>query len=154
MSQSATLYRVSQAIFRQLEQSIKEGPFDIDSAKSYTIFQGSFMGLEFILSKGQDASTAKLVSEIFNPSQSFGGEEFKSLASEDRFDFYESGKLIPYLDIATISKLDEFLGKVSETGIDMNYDSKELNNNGIYPEVWHDDNAPNTHIINGISWKI
>jgi hypothetical protein len=143
MSQSATLYRVSQDSFKHLEKSIKEQRFDIDSAKSYVIFQGAFTGLEFILSKGQDASVTKLVSEIFSPSQSLGKEEFESIAPEDRFDFYESGKLIPYLDGVTISKLDQFLDTVSDNDIHIHYDSKELNNNGISPGVWHDDNAPN-----------
>jgi hypothetical protein len=141
MSQSATLYRISPDTFGQLVKS--DNPkFDIASAKSHVIFQGSFMGLEYILSKGQDASTIELVREIFNPRLSLGGQDFSSLTPEEQFEFYESGGSISYLDMTSIRKLNNFLEKVSETDIQSKYDAQELNDNRIYPEVWHNDNSP------------
>lgn len=142
MSQSATLYRISEDIFRQLDKPDNKQKFDINSAKNYSIFQGSFLGLEYILSKGQDNSKIELINEIFNPKQSLGGEEFDKLTPEEQFEFYESGLFIPYLDTSTISKLNDFIGNVSQTDIHLKYDAKELNDNGIYPEVWHNDNSP------------
>ena len=142
MSQSATLYRVSQNTFNQLLNPDNKQKFDINSAKSHSVFQGSFMGLEYILSKGQDNSTIELVNEIFNPKQSVGGQNFKSLTPDEQFEFYESGLIIPYLDIPTISKLYDSLANISQADIGSKYDAKDLNDNGIYPEVWHNDNSP------------
>ena len=48
MSQSATLYRISQDNFEQIERSKGNLRFDMDSSKSFAIFQGTFMALEFI----------------------------------------------------------------------------------------------------------
>ena len=143
MSQSATLYRVSEDTFKQLEQLGNKRRLNTDSTKSYTTFQGSFMGLEFILSKGQDPLAAELINQIFNPKQSLGEQEFGNLTPEEQFEYYESGSLIPYLERDTISKLDDFLTEVSDAYIHLNYDAQEFNDNGIYPEVWHNDNSPN-----------
>lgn len=141
MSQSATLYRISQDLFKQLDNPNDKQKFDINVAKSYSTFQGSFMGLEYLLSKGQDNLTTELVNEIFNPKQSLGGQEFESLTPEQQFEFYESGLFIPYLDTSIISKLNDFINNVSQTDIGSKYDAEELNDNGIYPEVWHNDDS-------------
>jgi hypothetical protein len=100
------------------------------------------MALEYILSKGQNNSTTELVNEIFNPKHSLGGQNFESLTPKEQFEFYESGLFIPYLDISTISKLNDFLTNISQTDVSSKYNTNELNNNGIYPEVWHNDNSP------------
>jgi hypothetical protein len=142
MSQSATLYRVSQDFFEQLNNQGHKQKFDVDAAKSYSVFQGSFMALEFILSKGQDKSIAELVNEMFFPKQSIGDQQIDSLTPEEQFEFYESGFFIPYLDISTISKLNNFIANISQTDIGSRYDAKELNDNGIYPGVWHNDDSP------------
>ncbi len=142
MSQSATLYRISKETFRQLENSGNKQKFDISSAKSYVIFQGSFMGLEFILSKGQDASTSDLINEIFNPKLFLGGQDVESLSPEELMELGENGGIIQYLDTSTISRINNLFDKVSEGDIQTKYDATELNNNGIYPEVWHNDNSP------------
>jgi len=65
MGQSATLYRVSDHRFRQIEKSDKEHQVDFHSEPD-AMFQGSFMGLEYILLKGQDASTTELISQTIH----------------------------------------------------------------------------------------
>jgi hypothetical protein len=142
MSQAATLYRVSQDAFEQLNKPHNKQRFDTNSAKSYSVFDGSFMALEYILSKGKDHTTIELIKEIFNPKQALGGQEIERLPPEEQFEFYESGLFIPYQDPPTISKLNEFIGNISQADIHSNYDAKELNDNGIYPGVWHNDNSP------------
>lgn len=141
MSQSATLYRISENTFKQLDKTSNRQKLEIDSAKSYSIFHGTFMGLEYILSKGQDNSITELVNEIFNPKKSLGEQEFENLSPEEQFEFYESGLLIPYLDTITISKLNDFLATISQADFSSKYDAIELNDNGIYPEVWQNDNS-------------
>jgi hypothetical protein len=87
MSQSATLYRISNDTFRQLETSAGRPQFEISSAKNYTTFQGSFMGLEYILSKGQDIPTTEIINEIFNPTQSLGRQDIERLSLEEQMEF-------------------------------------------------------------------
>jgi hypothetical protein len=142
MSQSATLYRISKDTFNQLDKPDNKQKFDINSAKSYSIFQGSFMALEYILSKGQNNSITELVNEIFNPKLALGGQIFESLTPEEQFEFYESGLFIPYLDTSTISQLNDFISEILSLDISSKYDAKELNDNGIYPRVWHNDISP------------
>ena len=142
MSQSATLYRVSQEIFKQLNKPDNKQEFDINSAKSYSTFQGTFIALVYILCKGQEKAITELICEIFNPKHALGKQEFDSLTGEEQFEFYYSGRFIPYLDLPTISKLNDFIATVSQTDIHLKYDAKEFNENDIYPEVWHNDNSP------------
>ena len=100
------------------------------------------MGLEYILSKGGDRKTIEIIAEIFNPRQMLGEQDFSNLEIEDQFELLEDGSVIPYLDKATVSEIRKFLDLVSEQDIIANYNSKELNDNGIYPNVWHNDNSP------------
>lgn len=125
-------------------------------AKNYATVQQSFMGIEFILAKGQDNETVELANELFYPKQQLGGQEFETMTPEEQFEFYESGNFMPYLDTPKIIKINEVLKKVSEADIDSRYDAEELNKNGIYPEVWHNDNSfdkafNKRHIIEGIT---
>ena len=55
MSQTASLYRISEEIFNQIKESEDRGEFIYYKiAKSDAHFDGSFMALEFILSKGRN----------------------------------------------------------------------------------------------------
>lgn len=141
MGQAATLYRVSPATFKQLENIDDNRPFDASSAKDYFTFDGSSTALEYILSKQQETITASLVSEIFNPSQSLGSETFETLLPEEQFEFYENSKWIPFIDPLTVSKLDAFFKEISTDKIQAMYNAEELNENSIYPEIWHNDNS-------------
>jgi len=163
VSQSATLYRVTQETFLQLETSNERGQFNIPAiAKSYSIFQGSFMGLEFVLSKGQNKETADLIAEIFNPSKALGmqrDQEMDKLNEEDifaMFESYESGETICYLDTNTVWQINTFLKTQSTAQVIARYDSEELNENGIYPEVWSAGSSQDTafnerHISEGLT---
>lgn len=141
MSQSATLYRVSKDTFIQLNKPDNKLSFDINSAKSYSVFLGSFMGLNYILSKGQNDATIEIVNQIFYPKQSIGEQGFEGLTPEEQFEYYESGLYISYLDPSIISKILHFISNFSQTDLHSKYDAKELNDNGIYPEIWHNDNS-------------
>jgi hypothetical protein len=131
-------------------------------SKSYSTFQGSFMGLEFVLSIGQDKETADLISEIFNPSKTIGmqeTQEMDQLTEEDilaMFESYETGETIYYLDSNTVSQINSILIIQSTDQVIARYDSEELNENGIYPEVWTAGNSPDTaynefHIKEGVT---
>jgi hypothetical protein len=40
-----------------------------------------------------------------------------------------------------ISTIHGFLNNISIVDIHSNYDANELNQNGVYPELWHNDNS-------------
>jgi hypothetical protein len=142
MSESATFYRISKETFDKLKLSDNPPMFDISLAKNYITFQGSFMGLEYLLKKGQNDQTKELISEIFTPNDTLGGDDFENLTPEELFEFYESESLIPYLDNYKVVEINRFLNQITEADLQINYNSDELNENGIYPQVWHNDNAP------------
>jgi len=140
MSQSATLYRVSHETFLKLEASNEREEFNPTKlAKSYSTFQGSHMGLEFVLSKGQPKETTDLITQIFNPRKAIGME---GLNEEDILAFYEIGEIIYYLDSKTVSKINAFLITLSVEEAIASYDSEELNRNGVYPEQWKAGKSP------------
>jgi hypothetical protein len=143
MSQSTTLYRISKAKFSELEASGGES-FDPSSAKNYVTLEGSFMALEFILSKNQDDEAVEQVNELFNSGQFIGEQNIgiDDLYSFEEFDFDNMGSSIPYLDAAAVAGVHAILDKLSTEEIESLYDADELNSNGIYPEVWHNDNSP------------
>lgn len=142
MSQTATLYRISGDIFEQLKTSGNARKFKIDTAKSYETFAGSFMALEYLLSKGKDQTTADLFKQIFDPTEILGKAELERLPPEEQFEFYESGSLIPYLHPDTIMKINSQLEKITGADIEAIYDADELNRGDIYPSVWHNNNSP------------
>ena len=102
-------------------------------AKGYSTFQGSHMGLEFVLSKGQPKETTDLITQIFNPTKAIGME---GLNEEDVLALYEFDEIIYYLDSKTVSKINTFLKTLSVEDAIASYDSEELNRNGVYPELW------------------
>jgi hypothetical protein len=144
VSQSATLYRISYDKFKELKESayIDKTNFRAIS-KDYSTFIGSFMAIEFILSKGQDQKTISLIKEIFNPNQELANPDIEDLSPQDQSDFFESGAYFPFLDSSIISRLNDFLLNFSEADVNSKYNPNELNDAGIYPGVWHNDNAEN-----------
>lgn len=141
MGQSTTYYRISNETFIELETSGDK--FDLSSAKSYVTLEKSFMGLEFVLSKNQEDAVVEQVKELFIPSQSIGGQniDFEDLDAIAEFDFDDFPT--PYLNAETIGNIHKALDKISTADIENSYDAEELNSNGIYPEIWHNDNSPN-----------
>ena len=78
------------------------------------------------------------------------------MSHEELFEFYESESLIPYLDNNKVVEINRFLNQITEADLKINYNSDELNENGIYPQVWHNDNAPNNvfnlrHLIDDLA---
>src|SRR6478735_8962542 len=124
MSQSTTLYRLSKDKFSELENS-GGNSFEPSWAKNYITLQGSFMALEFILSKDQDDSTIEQIQELFSPSQSIGTQHIgiDDLESFEEFGFDDMS--IPYLDADTIGNIHNTLDKISTTEIESLYDAEE-----------------------------
>ena len=142
MGQSTTFYRISSDSFKQLKESDNRDDRSIFALnKGYIILQGTNDAIEFLLSKDVDDSSLLLVREIFYPSRSLGDPKYSNQDPEDQMKFYKSGGFIRYLDSETVLLTNELLSKFPESYFREQYNSKELNTNGIYPEVWHDANS-------------
>lgn len=142
MSQSATIYRVSEQVFTQLEQS-EESHFDQAAATDHVLFHGTFAALEYLLAKHQDAPATRLVHAIFNPQTMLGSEVMESNVSYDgQIEFFEVPLLYPYHAPAAVALLHAFLENVSAADIEARYDADELNRNKVYPEMWQKEMVP------------
>lgn len=109
--------------------------------KGYYTFQGSFLGLEYVLCKGKDSETIDMILEIFNPQQQLIGKDFDNFSVDERFDFYMNSRFASYLDKLEVSRIHELLDSFSESDITAVYNAQELNDKNIYPEVWHNGNS-------------
>ncbi len=165
MSQTVTLYRVSQNTFKQLEISKGMIPFDTSCAKFYLKLDQA-IGLEYILSKGKSDHETKLISEIFCPGTIIGWEEFEALTIEERFEFLHAYETTSYINIDTIQEIDSLLKNISKEEISLNFNSEEeislnfnsdkLNAKETNAIKWYNDNFPNLnynerHILDGFS---
>jgi len=139
MSQSATLYSISSATFQRLFGAPGIEEFESSQARSICTFQGTFMGLEFVLAKDQDEEDAQLAREIFNPVEMIGQERFDDASLYEEFDLPGEATAIPYLDPSTIEGINSFLQRASASDVENAYDADEMNDNGIYPGIWSDD---------------
>jgi hypothetical protein len=142
MGQSATLYRISKKEFDRISQ-LDQKEFDYSAVKSSAEFIKSFVGLEFVLAKGQDEISAELIRGIFNPIDALSPDGYENLTWEEKFDAFDAGQVIYYLSPKFISDLNAVLDKITEADIHAKYDSAELNANDVYPAIWHDDESPN-----------
>ena len=140
MGQSATLYRISQDEFDQLRK--EPTSFKMEMTLGHKTFEQNFEGLIFLLTKVSSSAMHALIHEIFYPSESLGKSpgfeqsDFDPLA--DDFFFDES---ISYLNREKILATKFFLDGVDEHQLLSTYNAKELNDNGIYPGVWHNDES-------------
>ena len=141
MGQSATLYRIDKDEFARLET--EPSSFNIKRTEGHVTFEQNFEGLVFLLHKLCSNSERSMIQEIFLPSESIGkkidSEDFDVLADlsfleTDSISYLNSDKINSILGILNKTDKNQFLGL---------YDPIELNDNGIYPSVWHSDESPN-----------
>ncbi|MCU7548298.1 YfbM family protein [Chitinophagaceae bacterium LB-8] len=145
MSQSATLYRVTSDKFKEIEKVNGKKVNPEKLSEEYSTYAGSFMALEFILSKGKDENACKLVVEIFNPGNSLGAEGMSSVNFDnvDEQALWNMIDSVSYITPERVKEINELLNSENQAKVASNYNSKELNDNGIYPWCWHDDNGDN-----------
>lgn len=145
MSQSATLYSISAESFALIEKANGKKVQPAEYATRSVTFQGTFMGLEFILLKDQDKSSTSLIEEIFNPKKTLGQKDttrlnFSRLSEDEVEDLYD---FIYYLPADKVGKITAILNKITDQQVGDNYNAEELNANEIYPGCWQNDNSEN-----------
>ena len=141
---NVTLYIVSNTAFELLENLPDKTKVPAMAHSSESIEQ-IHEGLEFLLEHFFVGEDKQLIHEIFSPEE-FIGESFDENPFEsptpDEFDDFLA-KAIYYLDPEKIARIDYLLSELDQTTVLNTYNSKEFNNNGVYPEVWHDDESEN-----------
>jgi hypothetical protein len=141
MSQSATYYRISKAGFDELADQSRQIPFDIQKAKGNITLQGTFIALVYLLAKGQGKQIGAIMKEISNPSNTLGEIDFSDLSFEETAAYLQNNQLVPFIDPERLKKLNDHLNKYDENGLRRLYNPDELNEAGIYPDCWHNDDS-------------
>lgn len=139
---TATLYIIPKPAFELLENRPDKTKVPLLAHNTET-FEQVYEGLEFLLERFFSDDDKKLIREIFHPAE-FIGESinenpFKSATAEE-FDAFQAGAIY-YLDPEKIARIDYLLNESDLSVIVNAYDAKMFNNNGVYPEVWHDDES-------------
>jgi hypothetical protein len=106
-------------------------------------FDQNFEGLIFLLHKINSASPRGLIDGIFFPTQYLGNklvgsEEVLGSSSEDIL----PDESISYLDFEKVKAIKLFLDQVDTDLLLNTYDADELNDKGVYPCIWHNDESP------------
>jgi hypothetical protein len=141
MGQSATLYRIDKNEFARLE--MEPSSFNIKRTLGHMTFEQNFEGVLFLLHKLCSDSERTMIQEIFFPIDSIGrkmdSEDFDILAD---LSFLETDSIY-YLNKDKINSTLGILNRIDKHQFLDLYDPRELNDNGIYPAVWHSDESPN-----------
>lgn len=142
MSQSITLYRVSQENFEVMKAD-PEGTIILEISEENIVFPQTFEGLKFILSKEQGEDAISLLEQIFYPETYISKElnlDAIEVLSED-LDF--SSTAIYYNDKEDVADMHAFLDTISLEQFHKLYDAEELNEKNIYPHnVWTEEGEP------------
>jgi len=142
MSQSATLYLISNERFELLEDNPDKTKIPTLSYGNET-FEQTYEGLSFLLQKVFKGEDRALINEIFEPSEFIGegldDDLYESHTIDDIEKFEENA--IYYLDPEQISRINVLLTNLNITTVLNMYNPAEFNNNGVYPEVWHNDES-------------
>ncbi len=139
MGQSVTFYRINQRDFSEISDSA-DSILPSKIAQGEETFEGSFEGLQFVLSKGLDSSDRDLVGQIFSPNMFIGEElDFASIDFANLPDDFEVEKQpVSYHSPDIIMQICQLLEPITPEQFREKFNHEELNSNGIYPEgVWN-----------------
>lgn len=153
MGLSITLYQIDQITFEKA--AANPAHFDEDGAIGYEHFEKNFDGIRFLIGKYHPNEDQNLINEIFYP-KSYLGEKIDDIdySTVEDFSFLDKPR-IEYLPIEKVKSINTLLKKTNIEKLLTLYDYNELNGNGIYPGIWHDDESPNKafnkrHIAEGL----
>ncbi|SEW42699.1 DUF1877 family protein [Chitinophaga arvensicola] len=140
MSQSATLYKTTPEKFRLIEEKNGKGINPTELSNASVVFQGSFMGTEYLLNKIFSRKEMNEKIDIFSPATVIGAADSDDIDFENiDFDALENiTDYVSYLSPDEVYRINNLLATVNETDLIENYDASELNEQGVYPGVWND----------------
>lgn len=143
MGQSASLYRINESNFQEITEDFKDQDV-YNIAIECKVFQKSFEGLRFVLSKNQSVENANLIQEIFFPEKFLGKEiDYSSLDFENIPDDYDfDSNAISYHDPEKVHSINLILSAITIEKFKELFDPNELNKNDIYPgNIWNDETS-------------
>jgi hypothetical protein len=164
-------FSITKEYFLELSKTLDDSEVNNNLANECYL-DGAEMGFEYIIMKiynnnqGRFNSPNEVVYEkksekkvittwgetaenLFLPNKYLGEKidtnspEFLALNENKQMELFESGGMIFYLSPDEILISSKFLNQIEEELIISNYNSKELNDEGIYPSIWHNDNSEN-----------
>ncbi|MEO8406323.1 MAG: DUF1877 family protein [Chitinophagaceae bacterium] len=139
MGQSATLYRIGQQDFQQ----ILNNPDSVDvltANKQYEVFEKTFAGLQFILSKKYGEHDRELIDQIFYPKEFIGEQiDYANLDYENIPEEFDPLKEPVYFNNPDIvAKIYLLINKISDSEFEKLFNPDELNSHNVYPgTVWN-----------------
>jgi hypothetical protein len=137
MSQSATIYRITEEGFKKL----KSAPSDFVPYKTcidYEVFNQTHEGLQYMLTRGQPEKVRKSFMAIFYPPSLIGGPDTTriDMGDFDNVDWEAMEEAVAYLTPLEVEEISRILELLDEAFFKSNYNPKEMNKEGIYPGVW------------------
>jgi hypothetical protein len=145
MGQAATLYRIDRNEFSKIGDN-PDGFNPLSKNKGYEVFDKSFDGLQFVLSKGVDQAGKELVEQIFYPNTFIEVEvDFSKLDFDDLPDDFDvEQQPVYYNDPDTVSKIASLLDTISSEQFAKDFDHHELNRENVYPgDIWNEETQEN-----------
>lgn len=141
MGQMIVLHEVNSIIV----QKLREEPLDFSYKMSESVqeFNKNFDGLIFVLKKVTDQDQHNLLEEIFYPQESLTNLAEIEFSPNDMENFESWEDPIFWINSQKVIEINELLEKVSKRDLLGNYDAEELNQNQIYPSIWHYDERVN-----------
>jgi len=146
MGMSLIYNQISKEAFTTIQQKTLDNEFVEVSKYSKDCFyiEKSFEGLQFVFVKGLGEEVRKAFrgSRTICPVD-FTAKKFRDLDVDEQFEIYYKTPQISFFSPDDIIKLALLFSKIEGDFIDKFYNSNELNDNRVYPEIWHDDNSEN-----------
>jgi hypothetical protein len=141
MSFSSTLYRISEALFRQVEAGLIKSRELVTKSKDFVTLQDSCGAILFLLKKRGKRNEADLIDEIFFPRDALGSvsdEDFEKLVASSNYKEIDriTASTFYFLPPNKVITLHLFLDTLEDLEIETLYNSEELNSKNIYPSVW------------------
>ncbi len=140
----AKLYLISRAKFVELNKEPKVSRIP-DLTIDYKQFDGNFEATRFLLKKSVPPENQGLIDEIFYPTDYLGHFiDFESVNYKDLKNLsIKEDWPIPYLSPIKVNQIRSMLNQIEKSKFLEKYNAKELNDNGIYPQKWHNDKSTN-----------
>jgi len=152
MGLCATLCEIDEIGIERTKENIDR--FDSSMIKGSVSFVQNFDGILFLLNKVVKREKGRLLDEIFYQ-KDYIGEAINF--DEEEYDYmndsfmWEKNKKDPklqpdpigYLTKDKVMEIERILKKINSDLYIGEYNSKEFNSAGVYPEVWHDDESEN-----------
>jgi hypothetical protein len=136
MSQSATIYRITEDTFKKLNSALSDF-VPHKNCIDYEVFNQTHEGLQYMLTKGQPEKICKLFMAIFYPPSLIGGPDTtRDINDFDNEDWEALEAAVAYLPPTEVKEIYRTLAPLDEAFLKSSYNPKEMNREEIYPRVW------------------